>query len=317
VSLTRYLQESFIRSAPAGWRGRAEVELLDREWAAILGFRPRADVLLERLDGTRRLWVEFEVSRADPAANHMKFAAAHLHAPQRPADAFLSMTSSHVATGRANLGASSVLVMRALGMSAFQTVLLPRVSPDEIKRLNHAGLRDVEEAGIAVGAELERALCVTDAQFTTRSHRIHFAGNLLEVRLNVLRWNREVSESSSSARWGRRTITYFVYDPSTRLFAPAKFCAFLPVPQQPAASLSTGTAFNQGMSIEIYASLEQTESRFDGAIARDHLERRLGMALVPVAEGGRFAAYFDRWLETHRPLVRVHPRGPWFLAPTT
>jgi len=61
-------------------------------------FRPRADVLLERLDGTRRLWVEFEVSRADPAANHMKFAAAHLHAPQRPADAFLSMTSSHVAT---------------------------------------------------------------------------------------------------------------------------------------------------------------------------------------------------------------------------
>jgi hypothetical protein len=317
VSLTRYLQDSFIRSAPAGWRGRAEVELLDREWAAILGFRPRADVLLERLDGTRRLWVEFEVSRADPAANHMKFAAAHLHAPQRPADAFLSMTSSHVATGRANLGASSVLVMRALGMSAFQTVLLPRVSPEEIKRLNHAGLRDVEEAGIPVVAELERALCVTDAQFTTRSHRIHFAGNLLEVRLNVLRWNREVSESLSSARWGQRTITYFVYDPLTRLFAPAKFCAFLPVPQQPAVSLSTGTAFNQGMSIEIYASLEQTESRFDGAVARDHLERRLGMALVQVAEGGRFAAYFDRWLETHRQLVRVHPRGPWFLAPTT
>ena len=33
-----------------------------------------ADVLLERVDGSRRLWVEFEVSRADPVANHAKFA---------------------------------------------------------------------------------------------------------------------------------------------------------------------------------------------------------------------------------------------------
>ena len=70
---------------------------------ALLGYRPRVDVLLEREDGSRRLWIEFEVSRADPVANHAKFATAHLFQPQAEADSFLAMVSPHVARGRRSL----------------------------------------------------------------------------------------------------------------------------------------------------------------------------------------------------------------------
>jgi hypothetical protein len=31
--------------------------------------------------GSRRLWIEFEISRADPVANHAKFATAQLFQP--------------------------------------------------------------------------------------------------------------------------------------------------------------------------------------------------------------------------------------------
>ena len=55
---------------------------LERE----LGYGPRADVLLERADGARRLWIEFEVSRAYPVENHAKFATSHLFEPQHPSD---------------------------------------------------------------------------------------------------------------------------------------------------------------------------------------------------------------------------------------
>ena len=59
----------------------------------MLGFAPRADVLLSRADGSTRLWIEFEISRADPVANHAKFATAHLFEPRTSGDTFVSMVS--------------------------------------------------------------------------------------------------------------------------------------------------------------------------------------------------------------------------------
>ena len=91
----------------------------------LLGYDPRADIVLERADGTRRLWIEFEISRADPAANHAKFATAHVLRPGKPADAFVSMISAHVARGRRNLGAGMIHVMRQVGIDAFQTSSCP------------------------------------------------------------------------------------------------------------------------------------------------------------------------------------------------
>jgi hypothetical protein len=124
-NLAYYLQREFVRQVPSEWVGQCEQHILSENLEAILGYQPRADVVLQRRDGSRRLWIEFEVSRADPVANHAKFATAHLFQPQLNSDIFISMISSHVARGRRNLAANTILLMRNIGMSAFQTVLLP------------------------------------------------------------------------------------------------------------------------------------------------------------------------------------------------
>ena len=47
--------------------------------------------------------LSIEVSRADPVANHAKFATGHLFQPQLPTDVFISMESSNATQGRRNL----------------------------------------------------------------------------------------------------------------------------------------------------------------------------------------------------------------------
>ena len=90
-TLTRYLQDEFARRTPPGWECRPEVRILPRELERLLGCGARADVALERRKPMRRLWIEFEISRADPVANHAKFATAHLFRPQPETDIFLAM----------------------------------------------------------------------------------------------------------------------------------------------------------------------------------------------------------------------------------
>lgn len=94
--LTSYLQQEFTQRTLPGWTCCSESYILPLELEAYLGYKPRADVLLERNDGSKRLWVELEISRADPVANHAKFATAHLFQPQSANDVFVSMVSSHV-----------------------------------------------------------------------------------------------------------------------------------------------------------------------------------------------------------------------------
>jgi len=119
MSLTSFLQRSFASKVPAGWQSSHEVPLLSKELEKRLGFSPRADVLLKNAALDRRIWIEFEISRADPAANHLKFAVGHLFFAQPSGDAFVSMVSHHVAAGRTNLGATAVILMRRLGMQAY------------------------------------------------------------------------------------------------------------------------------------------------------------------------------------------------------
>src|ERR1035438_419476 len=126
-SLTGYLQEQFEATCPTGWHCLPEVCLMDRDLSRMLGYSPRADVVLTERDSGCRLWVEFEVSRADPVANHAKFATAHLFQPQAPNDVFVSMVSRHVDRGRRNLAASTIQLMRQVGMRAVQTVLFPHL----------------------------------------------------------------------------------------------------------------------------------------------------------------------------------------------
>jgi hypothetical protein len=56
-------------------------------------------VLLLSGDRSRRIWVEFEVSRADPVANRAKFATSRFLEPEGSDDTFVSMASRHIAPG--------------------------------------------------------------------------------------------------------------------------------------------------------------------------------------------------------------------------
>jgi len=102
-NLTTYLQRAFSEQCPKGWTSNSEVQLLSDELNDLFGYSSRADILLTKDDGSRRLWIEFEISRADPVANHAKFATAHLFSRQLQTDCFISMVSSHVVRGRRNL----------------------------------------------------------------------------------------------------------------------------------------------------------------------------------------------------------------------
>jgi hypothetical protein len=313
-NLAGFLQSRFVECCPAGWNCRSEVRVLDRKYEQLLGFAPRVDVLLERDDGQRRLWIEFEVSRADPVANHAKFATSHLFQPQADTDAFVAMVSSHVARGRRNLAASTVFLMRHIHMKAFQTVLLPQFEPATIKQLNHLPLHQLASQQLDTRAEIQRAILVSEPVLASDHHRIHFAGDLLDVFRNLQRWNDELSTADGRQLWKKRTVVYFVFDPNTRLFAPCKFCAFLDT------SLGTHTAANAArfvMTVNLYATLDESERRFDGNRAQTHLAKNLGMKIVEPADSPAIQDYFTAWLEQNAAFIAVHPRGPRFLVPPT
>lgn len=312
-NLARLLQHRFREACPPGWVCTVEHRIMSTQLERELGFAPRADVLLARKDGSRRLWIEFEVSRADPVANHAKFAAAHLFEPQLATDAFVSMTTTHVTRGRGNLAATSVYLMRAVGMSAFQTVLLPSFDGSSIHALNARPLEALlggEE--IKVMPEIDRVINVSEPVARTRDgHSIHLAANLLEVMLNVRAWNTEIRMSDASKLWERRTVTFFVYDPQSQAFAPSKFCAFVPI------HLRATVAPNAlSMTLATYSTLSESEPRFDGNVAQRHLTRHLGMRAMPIEQANSTTAdLFRSWHRRVASAIALHPRGPVLLLP--
>lgn len=136
-TLAKYLQQEFKSRLNSEWICSDEIRILSPDLEKFLDYQPRADLMLQHSDG-RRFLIEFEISRADPVANHVKFATAHLFQPQPETDTFISMLSSHITAGRRNLAASTILLMRHIGMTAFYTALLPQIPPAEIKRCIHS-----------------------------------------------------------------------------------------------------------------------------------------------------------------------------------
>lgn len=185
-NLAKFLQSEFIRLCPDGWKCDTEQRLLPATFDAQMGYSSRVDVLLQRDDGTRRLWIEFEVSRADPVANHAKFSVAHLFQKQLEHDAFVSMISPRVEYGRTNLAGNMVTLMRTIGMQAFQTLLVPYVTVQQINTLNTLTVEALTtHPEVDTQRELDRVFAVIEPAFTTEQQRIHFVSNLLEVALNV------------------------------------------------------------------------------------------------------------------------------------
>jgi hypothetical protein len=312
-SLTTYLQREFARKCPPGWMCRPEVRLLSPDLEGFLGYSARVDVMLERELPAKRLWIEFEVSRADPVLNHAKFATAHLLQPQLPIDYFLAMVSPHVTRGRRNLACTTIALMRQIGMRAFQTVLLPGTDPVEVKRLNHLNQADLNQSMIPVEIEIERAITVTESLFSMSNIDVHFAGDLLIVFLNLRRWNADLVTPEGKQTWGRRTVTYFVYEAESGLFAPSKFCAYSPIAQPEATG--SGSSSLGVMTVAGYSMLNDGTHALDGNAAVRHLESRLGMSIRDGANEPAILEQFGAWQEDHADSINVHPAGPHFLLP--
>lgn len=310
-NLTTYLQYAFAEQCPKGWTSNSEVQLLSNELNDLFGYSSRVDVLLTKNDGSRRLWIEFEISRADPVANHAKFATAHLFSRQLQTDCFISMVSSHVVRGRRNLAANTIYVMREAGMSAFQTILLPEFDPFQIKRLNHLQLNEIQNEILPVQKELERAVSISELILSTNEKRIYFAANLLEVMLNLRRWNQELLTNEGRELWKKRTITYFVFDQYTKNFAPSKFCAYMPINAN--FDLQAKRTLVE-MTVNLYSTLE-TETCFDGNRAQTHLIKNLAMKAFKPDEMPEILPFFERWLNNYSESINVNPSGPVFLLP--
>jgi hypothetical protein len=309
--LATYLQQQFQVHCPPGWQAYSEAQVLSAELCQLLGYAPQVDVMLTHENG-RRLWIEFEISRADPVANHAKFATAHLFQPQPETDTFVSMITPHVASGRRNLAANMIQVMRYVGMRAYQTSLFPTFPAHRIKQLNYLNLATLKQENLNVSGEIHRALAVSQALAPSAAGDIHFVANNMEAILNLRRWNREITTGAGQHWWGRRTITYFVYDRRSHLFAPAKFCAYVSIAQVTAITLPTD---GSTMTMQQYAHIDHDEPIFDGQRARQHLVRNLGMTRVKAQDAPAIQHHFQRWVTKATPYVQVHPVGASFLVP--
>jgi hypothetical protein len=69
------------------------------------------------------------------------------------------------------------------------------------------------------------------------------------------------------------------------------------------------------MDLETYCSLDESDPRFDGHIARMHLEKQLGMIVVPTQDSPSIDRAFTEWLNRQHAIINVHPSGAKFLMP--
>jgi hypothetical protein len=292
--LASHLQEQFRTRCPQGWDFHRERHVLDRDLEETLGYEPRADVMLERRGSGERIWIELEISRADPVANHAKFGSAHLLEPFPRRDAFVSLVSRHVVRGRSNLAAHTVYLLRSLGVRAFQMPLFPELDGQQVSALNQGRAETVEAPSFDIGRMIELTKGVGESDGT----EIYFATNPFEVMLNLTCWNRDIADPQCRERWGRRRITYFVYDPRRGQFAPSKFCAYSAMP-----AASGRLTLAAPMDVATYTRIDALNPIFDGNRAWRHL-LSLGCRKAPLRElGTKELDQFERWLESTRGAV--------------
>jgi hypothetical protein len=204
--------------------------------------------------------------------------------------------------------------MRQVGMRAFQTVLFPYLSPAEVQRLNQLEVPALPAQNLDVTREIDRALAVTQPMSTMSDYDIHLAGDLLAVMLNLRQWNEDMATETSRRLWGSRTVTYFVYDEESGLFAPAKCCAYTAVPSRPPLPDPHRKGAGLGLiTVAVYTALNDGSHLLDGNRAQRHLTLGLGMTAVSPDRVPELDAGFSQWHERHADCVVVHPAGPVFL----
>jgi hypothetical protein len=292
--LARHIAQRFRAFAGSGAEVTFErTPIPDARLRQALGYTPSCDLLVARADPPQRLWIELEISRADPVANHAKFATVQLVETQSESEVFVSLMSRAIDPGRRSLGAHAVYVLRRLGMRAYQAPLLPRVDGYGIKRLNHLPRAELADACPDLRPEWDRLLAITRPALDG-DHRILFACDDAEIVWNAARWNAELPGYREA--WGRRRVEHFVA--FRDVFAPAKFCAFVPADG------------SHGMTIALYVVLDESEPRFDGHRAWTHLQRIGWERSAAVCHPG-----FGRWLQGLGGAIAVPAAGPTIWAP--
>ncbi len=294
------LQRRWITDPPAGWTVVKELDLLSKDERGLLGYRPLVDVVLTNLRSKQRLWIEIEISRADPVANHTKFASAHLMHPVSHQDAFISLVSNHVTRGRANLAAHTIYLMRVGGIRAFQMPLLRDLTGAQISRINQG---KTPLSGLPT-PDLREVIELTEPVTCDLDTEIYYTTNPLEVILNVRQWNIDAQIAKSKTQWGNRRVKYLVYDRRTGLFAPSKFCAYSRI-QKPTA-ITEQNGFNPAMTIEAYSRVPQDRGIFDGQKAWKRLSR-IGFRKFGVADlSQNVREQLAAWMSANSSLVTTN-----------
>jgi len=291
------LQKRWIENPPRGWIAAREADLLSKAEREILGYRPLVDLVLTNRDSKKQLWIEIEVSRADPVANHAKFASAHLLRPLNSGDSFISLVSNHISRGRANLAAHTVFLMRTGGIRAFQMPLLAELSANEISGINQGTI----PISTLPTPRLEEIIELTSPLTKSDNTEIFYATNVLEVLLNVRQWNLDTLDSGARSAWGRRRVKYLVYDSRSGSFAPAKFCAYTRMIQNYTDSYIK--YFQPSMTIFAYSSIPQELGIFDGQKAWKRLSAIGFQMLNYQTAGSEIRESLSTWLSENAELI--------------
>jgi hypothetical protein len=297
------LKERWVQNPPSGWIAEDEIDLLSPKERRLLGYRPLVDVVLTHQKTMQKLFIEIEISRADPVANHAKFASAHLLNSFDFQDAFVSLVSNHVQKGHANLAAHTIYLLRAAGIRAFQMPLLSDLPGNVICQINQ-GLLPVSTLPTPALSEVIELTCPVSE---SDNDQIYYVTNCLEAILNLVQWNHDINTAKGKFAWGKRRLKYLLYDPKTGLFAPSKFCAFTKI-RKP-STVGDNSLSATSMSIEVYSQIPQNQSIFDGQKAWKRLSA-LGFKKIAGKDANdQIRSHFAAWHKANLSTLTVEPCG--------
>ena len=152
---------------------RYEASVFPESLCQEIGYSPAADLLVEYPWETIdvRIWIELEVSRADPVANPAKFLVAFSERSPRSGEVFVFAISQAIQKGRAALCRRFVEMMRTRGFPVFTEEYLPSATEHLISRLN-VRAREQFDVLLANEPEMVRRTLKEDLRgLARRAHR--------------------------------------------------------------------------------------------------------------------------------------------------
>ncbi len=149
-----------------------EASVFPQRMCEEIGYSPAADLLVEypwNRDKVR-IWIELEVSRADPVANPAKFLVALSERSPLPREFFVFAISQAIQKGRAALCRRFVALMQTRGFPVRTEEYLPSATEHLIARLN---VRTPKEFELVLAREPEVVRRELKEDLRALAKRIH------------------------------------------------------------------------------------------------------------------------------------------------